>query len=330
MRKIIIGIALAFSCVIFIGESVENSIIPTMEKFEQLDNLPVKKYSNNQYIEIASSLNRKDERIRLVTYNVLFNLYDHNLDEVNRWPKRLPRIVELIDEMQPDVLSVQELYTSQFKDLMPHIEHAFSFYSRTSEDGELNGIFYRKDRFEVIDSKVWSMTDTPEVPGGETLTMLQLKDLKTGQRVAVFNTHLAFSKIDKRDFQARFIAEHLESFAEEMPLILTGDLNTFPNRLDLEKLPFCDGDYVHRILTKGDLKDAKDVSILGHLGPLSTFSNAPDEGIPFKGTGTPGVFLDRIYVSKGINVLMHAVQPGTVDGHFPSDHLPVIIDLIVE
>lgn len=309
--------------------AIENSIGPTIEKSEAIENLNPLKFSTNQYIEITSALSRLDEKIRIVSYNVLFNLYDHNLEEVNRWPQRLPRIVALIDEMQPDIIGVQELYPSQYESLMPRIGETYAFYARACEDEELNGIFYRKDRFEVVESNVWYMTATPEVPSSETLTMLQLKDLKTGKVVAIFNTHLAFSKVDKRDFQARFIAEHLEAIGANTPVILTGDLNTFPHRMDLERLPFYDGDYVHRILTRGCLKDAKDVSILGHLGPLSTFSNSPDDIAPFKGTGNPGVFLDHIYVSTNINVLIHAVQPGTVEGHFPSDHLPVLIDFTV-
>lgn len=107
-----------------------------------------------------------------------------------------------------------------------------------------------------------------------------------------------------------------------------GDLNTFPHRLDLDKLPFYDGDYAHRLFTQGGLKDAASLSLLGHLGPYSTFTNHPGSGFPFRGTGTPGVFLDHIYVSKGLTVLIHAVQGGTVNGLFPSDHMPVIIDCL--
>lgn len=310
-------------------EAIENSIIPQMEKFEKIENLPASRYSKRQFANIASILERKDERIRVATYNVLFDLYDHNLEEVNRWPQRLPRIVELIEEMEPDLLGVQELYRHQFKQLMPYLEKDFAFYARACEDGELNGIFYRKERFEVVDRQIWFMTQTPEIPSSETLTMLQLKDLKTGQVLAVFNTHLAFSKIEKRDFQARFIAKKIALFANKMPVILMGDMNTFPHRLDLAGLPFYDGDEVHRIFTSKYLRDAKEMSKLGHVGPIGTFTNASDSGVPFRGTGTPGVFLDHIYVSHGINVLLHAVQPGTVEGHFPSDHMPVLMDCLI-
>ena len=66
-----------------------------METFECIENLPSNKFTKNQFSEISTALEKKDEKIRLVTYNMLFNLYDHNLDEENRWPNRLPRIANL-------------------------------------------------------------------------------------------------------------------------------------------------------------------------------------------------------------------------------------------
>lgn len=328
IKNVLLTIFLSFS--LYLESTVENSIIPTMEKFECVANLPKEKFSKNQYLEIISALSHRNESIRLATYNVLFNICDDQLEVVNRWPQRLPRIVEIIHDMQLDIIGVQELYTSQLNDLLPHLEDTYAFFSRSCENGELSGIFYRKDRFEVIETNVFYMTPTPTIPSSQTLTMVKLKDVKTGLKFAVFNVHLAFSRVDKRDFQTQFISEHIEEYAGGYPIILTGDFNSFPNRLDLGKLPFYDGDYMHRLLTQGALKDAKDVSILGHVGPLSTFSNKGESPVAFKGKGTPGVFLDHIYVSKNIHVLMHAVQAGTVNGHFPSDHLPVIIDFFIE
>jgi endonuclease/exonuclease/phosphatase family metal-dependent hydrolase len=314
---------------ITLGYGVENSIIPLMEKFECVENLPWAKYSANQAAEILNALKDKESKIRLATYNMLFPLYDHNLDQVNRWPCRLPRIVEMVQEMRPDILCVQELYDSQVKDLMAILGKEFEFYAKPCADGEQNGIFYKKERFKVLDSHVWYMTPTPKIPSSETLTLLKLKDRKTGESIAIFNTHFAFSNINKREFQARFAADVIEKYAEKMPVIFTGDLNTFAHRLDLGKLPFYDGDYVHRILTSGSLRNSIDLSVLGHLGPISTFTNVNQDPIAFQGTGTPGVFLDHIYASSGITVLMHAVEPGTVEGHFPSDHMPVVMDFLV-
>lgn len=329
MKQTSCHLLLAF-CICFSAlQAIENSIIPEIEFYETVENLNPKKFSSHQFKDITSVLDHKEEKIRLLSYNILFALYDHNLDYENRWPQRLPRIAELIDEMQPDIIGVQELYDPQSQELQAYLNDVYAFYSKPCVDGELNGIFYRKDRFEVIESHVWYMSETPQIPDADTLTLLKLKDVKTGKTVALFNTHLAFSKIDKREAEARFIAEYTKKYTGT-PTVLMGDLNTFPARLDMKRLPFYDGDYIHRILTSGALKDAKEVSLLGHLGPIATFTNENEDPIPFKGRGTPGVFLDHIYVSPGINVIIHAVQPGTVDGHFPSDHLPILIDFILK
>ncbi len=320
MNKIVLKIAFSLLLLTTVfADGVENSIIPIMENFECIENLPSAKFTKNQFSEISNALEKKDEKIRLVTYNMLFNLYDHDLDEENRWPNRLPRIVELINEMQPDIISTQELYPAQVEDIVSLIGNDFSFFpGQKDEDGESYGIFYRTDRFELLSSQI-----------NYPLSMVQLKDLKTDKIIHVFNTHMPLSNIEKREANAHKIVQIIEPFAKRMAVIFTGDLNTFPGRLDLTGLPFYDGNYIHRILSKGSLKNSHELSLLGHFGPISTFTNNNPSIEPFQGTGTPGIILDYIYVSKKVTVLTHAVEPGVVDGHFPSDHMPVLIDFLI-
>lgn len=314
---------IAFTCLIFIAAfagGIENSIVPIMENFECVENLPAAKFSKNQFHEISNALERKQEKIRLVTYNMLFNLHEDRLDEENRWVNRLPRIVNLIEEIEPDIISTQELYPAQVQDIVSLLESDFSFFSgQRDEDGESYGIFYRTNRFELISSQM-----------NYPLSSLKLKDMKTGKVICVFNTHMSFSNIEKRESSAHQIVDAIDRVAKDTPVILTGDLNTFPGRLDLKDLPFYDGDYIHRILSKGALKNSSELALLGHFGPISTFTNKEDNVKPFQGTGTPGIILDYIYVSNKITVLTHAVEPSTVDGHFPSDHMPVLIDFLID
>lgn len=320
MKKTIVSISFSFLILSTIfADAVENSIIPVMERFECIENLPSQKFTKQQFSEIANALEKKEEMIRLVTYNMLFNLDDHELDEEDRWPNRLPRIVELIHEMRPDIINTQELYPTQVQEIVNLIGDDFSFFPGLKyEDGESYGIFYRTDRFELLSSRM----DYP-------LSMVQLKDLKTDKILHVFNTHMPFSNIEKREVNAQKISQVIEHFAEQTAVIFAGDLNTFSGRLDLADLPFYDGDYIHRILSKGSLKNSHQESLLGHFGPISTFTNNGTDVKPFQGTGTPGIILDYIYVSKKVTVLTHAVEQGTVDGHFPSDHMPVLIDFLI-
>lgn len=320
---------LFFFCLIFSSLfAVENSIVPLIEKYEEAGNLPLHKFSLNQQREIVDVLKCKKEKVRFVSYNMLFDLHDDQLSECNRWSKRLPRIVELVDEMQPDVMGTQELYNGQMKGLLSHIGIYYEFYGKPCCDGEMNGIFFKKSRFVLLEGKVWYMKIASE-NDCDTLTMVHLKDRKTGKEFAVFNTHLAFSKVNKREAQARFIANEIKPIIDKMPVIFMGDLNTFPCRFNLEKLPFYDGNYIHRILTSASLNEATELSVLGHLGPIATFTNASDDGVPFTGLGEPGVFLDHFYVSSKVKVLIHAVQPGKVEGYFPSDHMPIIMDALI-
>jgi len=308
---------------------IQNSIIPAMEQIENIENLSIKKFSQTQYQEICDTLAQKDQRVRIATFNMLFPLYDATLDPINRWPQRFPRVVEAVMDMNADIIGTQELLQHQVNELMEKLGETYAFYAKPDDKYEMPGILYRKDRFEVVDSHVWKMPSTTGDSHEYILTLLILKDLNTDKIIALFNTHLAFSNINARDIQARFIADIVETYSQDYPTILTGDLNTFPHRRDLENLPFYDGDYIVRILTKGCLSDAKDVSILGHLGPMSTFTNEGQDPTAFKGIGTPGVFLDHIFVTNALTVLVHAVQPVQIDGNFPSDHMPIVVDLIV-
>lgn len=308
-------------CLNVIG--IENSVIPLIENFKCIENLEAKKYTKNQFEEITHALSQKDEAIRLVSFNILMSRYDDTVEAGNKWPDRIPRIIEVLTEMQPDIICVQELYQNQLNDVSAFFFPDYGFYTKPAKDGELNGIFYKKARFKTVECKVWDAA-------GKKITLVHLRDKRTGKEVAVFNTHFCFSKVDQRESEATVMINQSVPFAKKMAVILTGDMNTFPNRPEKRGFPFFDGDYIHRLFMKARFRDAREMALLGHLGPISTFTNEEGDAKPFKGLGTPGVFLDHIYVSDKVNVLIHAVQPGTVNGYFPSDHMPILIDFIIQ
>ncbi len=311
--------------------ALENSIVPIVEKLEMVENLSESKYAPGQYAQIIEALKRKAERVRVVSYNVLFNINEDAMAQVNRWKERLPRVVEVLTEMQPDVIGVQELFRSQFDDLLPLIGKTYGVYCDAKGQGELNAIFYRKERFEVVKAEVVRLAEPGKLDICSTLTCLELLDKKSHQKIAFFNTHLPFMHIAQREEHVVKIAGIIAAYPGQVPTVLMGDFNTFPNRPDLTGLPAFDGDYIKQVLAKqAGLKDAMGRALVGHVGPIATFTNAPEGKIPFKGLGTPGVILDHIYVSKEIIPLLHAIQPATVDGHFPSDHMPVLVDCIVK
>jgi endonuclease/exonuclease/phosphatase family metal-dependent hydrolase len=306
------------------------SVLESIENLDLLLKERKRKYSDMQVEEMQRALGDKDNKLRVVSYNILFNKFDHNLDKVHRWPERKHRLMKMLRNLNADIIGIQELYPLQRDDVLSYIEDRYAFFSQPCKDGEHNGILYSKERFTLLDTHVWRL-DPNESPRARTLTMVKLLDLHTNTPFAVFNTHLAFFDINMRSYEAARIETIINQYVEQhhLPIILTGDMNTYPNFPDLKKQPFFDGDFVHKKLRGKYLCDARNLSLFGHFGPLSTFSNNGEDHTPFKGLGTPGVFLDHIYVSKNIRVIVHAIDPCTINGHFPSDHLPLIADLLL-
>jgi len=308
--------------------TVSGSVAPIVEGLEQIETLQKQKYTKRQFTEIEKALEKKEQKIRLMSYNILFDLFDERWGEENRWKNRSTRVLELIKEISPDILGVQELYKNQLKDLLSQLGESYAFVSRDPLIGETNGIFYRKDRFTCIDQLIWDTPHVSQIHISDHLTDITLLDSKTDRSFSVLNAHFAFTDINTRESQAEFAGKL--ALSKKNPVLFMGDLNIFPARPELYKLPFFDGDYIHRVLSGYGLKEAREWSLLGHVGPLATFTNEEKDTLPFKGTGTPGIFTDHLYVSPGVTVIVHAIEPALVDGHFPSDHMPVFADILIE
>lgn len=313
-----------------VSYAIENSIVDLVVKLERIEKLPHRKYDPDQYLEIRSLLEKTKERIRLVSYNILFHLNDYKLSEENRWHQRCPRILEILNYINPDIFGVQELYPEQLRSILPYLEKTYNVVSPDVPWGEMNAIFYNKQRFVCKEKVIWSLpSGGSKLHISETLTVAILQDLTTHRQFAVCNLHLPFSSPKGRKEQVQFFLQKVYPTLEDLPVLLIGDFNTFPNRPDLKKLPAFDGDFICRLL-ETKLQDCRHKALMGHVGPLSTFTNLPEDTSPFKGTGTPGVFLDHIFASDSIEVLIHAIDPATVNGHFPSDHMPVFIDFCIQ
>ncbi len=91
--------------------------------------------------------------------------------------------------------------------------------------------------------------------------------------------------------------------------------------------PFLDGDYLLQILGSDRLEDAKSKSIYGHFGPICSITNSNKTFEPLAGAQLPGFILDHIFVNDRIEVATHGIDTAQVDGEFPSDHFPVLVDL---
>lgn len=98
-----------------------------------------------------------------------FNLrYDTKADTGNLWVSRAPMIRSLIQFHDFDVLGTQEGLHNQLEDLQAGLS-GYTYYGIGRDDGkhkgEYSAIFYKIDKFKLLNSGDFWLSDTPEKVG---------------------------------------------------------------------------------------------------------------------------------------------------------------------
>lgn len=259
--------------------------------------------------------NLTGQTFSIMTYNIR---YDNPGDGINNWDNRKKDVVELIRKYKPEIFGIQEGLHNQVQYLDSCLEN-YSFIGVGREDGlqkgEYSAIFYDTTLFSVRDqSTFWlsKTSDTVSVGWDAALERIcsygLFEQKETGKQFWVFNTH--FDHIGKRARRqsARLIIKKIHELnRQNLPLILTGDLNTEPWSKPI------------RILEK-HLQRADQISKTKPCGPAGTFTG-------FEPDALPGEHIDYIFVSEFLVLDYLHISDKRKDDLFISDHLPVMAEV---
>ena len=136
------------------------------------------------------------QNLKLMTYNIRLDVMS---DGENNWTNRKDFFTAQIQFYEPDLLGVQEAKPNQVIDIAQALsQYDYIGIGREGEGkGESSNIFYKKDRFKVMQSGTFWLSETPEVISkgwdaafNRVCTYGLFKDLKTNQTFWMFNTHL--------------------------------------------------------------------------------------------------------------------------------------------
>jgi len=233
-----------------------------------------------------------------------FNVYYSDLTE-----QRMESVKQTILNYLPDTVGIQEAVPEWMDYLDASLGGIYAHVGLGREggsNGEHSAIFYKRDRFELIETGTKWLSKTPDSVSKfeesslfRIVTYALLQDKTTGEKILVANTHLDHTNSKARDLQVAVLLEILEEY-REYPIVLTGDFNTSP------------GSNAYRIVTE-ELTDS------------SKIAETADEH------GTYGVsVIDYAFVSKeNINVVHYQVITEDANGIQPSDHNPVLIEYTV-
>lgn len=271
---------------------------------------------------IPFGCNRKqDESVaRVVTLNLR---YDNPSDSINQWSKRAAIVREFIAEEQPDLIGMQEVLAGQFY----FLDSVLTDYSSVgvgrddgAKEGEMNPVFFRKERFDLVRTKTFWLSETPEVPGSKSwgselpriVTWMELSDRNTSTHFFFFNTHFAHDSDSARIESARLLLCKIDTIASGFPFVVTGDFNMPHSSKGYDMLT---GPYESVPL----LMDSYALAEKRHIGPAYTFNGFSDK--------TSGGRIDYIFVRNGMQVLGNRTIIKKARGVYISDHWPVMAEV---
>lgn len=176
----------------------------------------------------------RQEPLKVISYNIRLGVAD---DGPHSWPYRRSATLEMIDREQPDLLGIQEGLIDQVR----YIEAHCTGYGRLgvgrddgAEGGELMALFYRRDRFELLDHGDFWLSETPDTVSrgwdaacNRTVTWGRFRDRRTGRTICYFNTHLDHIGDTARAESIRLIAARIGALAPQgAAVVLGGDFNS--------------------------------------------------------------------------------------------------------
>ncbi|WP_394346102.1 endonuclease/exonuclease/phosphatase family protein [Flavobacterium rhamnosiphilum] len=256
------------------------------------------------------------QTLKVMTYNIRLDVAS---DGENDWNHRKDYFTSQIQFYNPDIFGVQEARPNQVVDISTSLlEYNNVGIGRDGiGQGESSNIFYKKERFTVKESNTFWLSETPnkiskgwDAAYNRVCTYALFKDLKTKQLFWVFNTHLDHIGVAARTKGIQLILSKIKELnTKNYPVILMGDLNSEPQE--------------DRMITlKKTMDDCRDVTQEKPFGPYGTFNN-------FKHNEPVTKLIDYVFISKNsiLKVKKYAVLSDSKDLKYPSDHLPVYVEI---
>ncbi len=255
--------------------------------------------------------------MKVMSFNIR---YDNPADGPNAWDHRKEMVVEAIQSNDIDIVGMQEVLKNQEQYLIDNLKD-YDTYGIGREDGEKKGelcsIFFRKERFELLDKNTFWLSESLDSIGSigwdavlsRVVSWVKLNDRQTKQDLYFFNTHFSHVGKDARKNSALLLIKEITEIAQNHPVILSGDFNCTSNS---EPYRILTG--IQQNLTQ--LYDTHYISETEHFGGLQSINGF--------GRATREAIIDFIFCNSSFRVINHGILTVQKDGIFISDHYPIL------
>ncbi|MDQ2801070.1 MAG: endonuclease/exonuclease/phosphatase family protein [Armatimonadota bacterium] len=258
--------------------------------------------------------------VRIGSFNVRWACPD---DGEHRWEQRRERSAALLRSWEPDVLGLQEPLRHQIDYLL----QALPKYAEVGVErddgaaaGEFCAILYRRNRFQLLESGTFWLSEEPERPGSmgwgarhaRICTWAHLVEQGSEAAFYLYNVHLDHEAQQAREKGVELVLERIRRRSASDPVILTGDFNAWPDNAAVARVQRADSPVSRNALAAANSVDAGAGTFHGFTG------HAQENPI------------DYIFLSSEWRVLEGAVVRGDGARPFVSDHFPVAATLELE
>ena len=171
--------------------------------------------------------------LRVMSYNVWLA----PTPESNDWPARRDNLVADIRTTDPDLFGLQEAYKHQLDYIMAALgDYSFVGVGRDdgAEGGEYCPVLYKTEKFDLLDSGTFWLSETPDIPGkkgwdaacNRVVSWAKLREKESGRILVYANTHFDHISEKARGESSKLILKFKEEKAKDLPFIITGDFNS--------------------------------------------------------------------------------------------------------
>ncbi len=254
-------------------------------------------------------------KIKILCCNIRCNAQG-DIDEGNGWEARRGLCMDVMRAQSTDLICVQECWGLHYNDLLRGLPEfgGFGLSNPAPNHNPYNAIFYRRDRFEVISSGGFWLSETPHVAGSrswdsECLRFANWMDLKgrgSGVKFRMWNTHYDHIGQIAREKQAQCIVEACQALPDDYPQLFAADCNADASNPAIDVMEA--GGWVD---TYTEMQGADDPGFTYHgfIGPKYVEVRKDTTGK-----------IDFIFRRGPVETLSADIICDSRDGRYPSDH----------
>ncbi len=252
-----------------------------------------------------------EQTVTVMTYNIYMGGSGEKSPE-----NRAPLIKQNVEKYNPDSFGMQEVtveWYGMLKEMFP--DYGYVGVGRDRDGGgEASPIFYKKDKYELLNGGTFWLSKTPEKPSkgwdamfNRVCTYAILKDKETGFTYAHFNAHFDHLGVIARQESVAVVTKKVAELAPDMPVVFTGDLNENMESAMYESV-IASGFKDTRVLSGSEDCD----------GTFHGYSDLTAKDLP----------IDFIFANAFVkSVSSYTVDRNKLNGIYPSDHHAVVSTL---